>query len=328
MDGLTIGIVYSYEPESQLQRCVQALTSQTAAIQKIVGSVHFKLICTPKARGKDLSFFPGEIVHSTSENLARNRNLALQNCQTDGLYFTDPDCWAHENTMTRLLQHLQETLSNPQVYAIAGPNVMRSENPQLQNFFQWLGEMRWLNGGLSQIATTGKDRLDWHSPTCNILYFRPRLGNLQFANSFSQVGEDLEFHFRHSQRDRKIAICNSAFVWHEQPQSFRSYLKKVFQYGVAQSLLFRTHPSSWRNPRIWLLFSFLFLVAVLLLSPSVALMGLAVATAIFGAMLVMEIRKGQSDRPLQLVVSYLALVMTYGFGQLAGLFRPIRKSEA
>lgn len=314
---ITIALIHSHETTEQLRRCVDSLVDQI----KILPQFTFKwiLICAPEAHTKDTDFFPGLVIRSTTNNLAANRNRAIEQAQSKWLYFTDPDCWGTSTTLSMLLN--QAVAHNDKYYAVAGPNYLLSKNSRLQNFFQFLGEMRWLNGGLTQIARHRASRSDWHAPTCNIIYDLEHVGAETYSPLFSRVGEDLEFHFRLKKKNKKILFHNEAWVWHEQSDSLWKYLKKIFFYGTAQTQLLNRHPHSVKNKRLLALvalFTWAFLLLVLPLSQ--AWIWLTLSWGALLALLCIEYFKNSSAKYFgYCVCAYVLMLSSYGLGQFFGL---------
>lgn len=330
MQGLTIAMIYSYESPAQLKRCVDSVSLEVAKIRSQVNDIHWILIRTPRAQGKDLSFYPGTVIESNTENLGFNRNLALQNAQTEGFYFVDPDCWLEPRALEILCQAFEKEKSNSQIFAFAGPNILKSENLILDSAFQWLGKLRFFNGGFSQIAVRSEDRLDWHSPTCHILYNLNRLQNASFSSQFEITGEDLEFHFRQSQEKKRILICSSSYVWHEQPRELFAYLKKCFKYGKAQTLLLKAQPMSFTNKRLLVLFaSFLWMTLFLLLKTELRILLSGLTTVALVAGLAYEIIRYPGKKNYFSFPSLFMLIAgAYLLGQFSGLLLPLPKRQS
>jgi glycosyltransferase involved in cell wall biosynthesis len=330
MQGLTIGIVYSYEEEALLERCLESIERQRKKLESIASTIHIVIVRTPQARGRKIPYVQGQIIDAPTENLASNRNLALEACQTEGFYFIDPDCWLSDNSLPDLCQKLIKAISfDSKIFACAGPNRLVSKNQKFENFLKWLGNLKWLNGGLSQLVTNGKDRYDWHSPTCNILYWMPILQRPYFSSLFPQYGEDLEFHFRQSRNGRKILICGEAFVWHEQPTSRSRYFKKIFHYGTSQTQLLRMHPSSFFNRRLWVLAVNIILISVAVFLPFHWFLGiLAGSIFIFAVLIATELfLSKEKSSPLDYTFLLCMILMSYSFGQLSGLVLPFGQNK-
>lgn len=328
--GLTITLIYSYETTSQLKRSVDSILSELPEIKPLVGTVEWLLVRTPKAIGKDISFFPGKVIFSETENLAINRNLALEKSRTQAFYFIDPDCWLSRGSLKNLCQAFIQMKDDSSICAFAGPNILYSENQNLESQFRWLGKLRYLNGGLSQVAIPNKDRFDWHSPTCHILYNRDHLGDQVFSSKFESVGEDLEFHFRLKQLKKKIYICSQATVRHEQPGQSFDYFKKIFRYGTAQTRLLRHDPLSFTNKRLTVLFGFLTWLTVLLVSSgNFQNLFLIVSGAVAALFLFWENFSYEGEkRFFSHTVFYLMIAVSYLLGQFSGLMIPLQQKKS
>lgn len=331
MQGLTIAIVYSYESTTQLRRCVDSLVCEIPDILPLVGQVHWQLIKTPKAADKDTHFFPGSVLDSKSENLGANRNLALHAAKTEGFYFIDPDCWIERGSLKTLCKAYIQNRNDKAIFGFAGPNILISKNRKLERAFRWLGKLRFLNGGLSQISVQSKDRLDWHSPTCHILYNLKHLEDAAFSSRFVSVGEDLEFHFRQSRNKRRILICSQSRVWHEQSEELLGYLKKSFVYGKAQTLLLKAQPKSIGNKRLLLPGAVLAWIAVFFLLNGAG-QWLFVMLSLLSLFLILgfEIIFYEDEKDFFSFPSFFILVATsYLLGQFSGLLVPLpaRKNE-
>jgi len=329
MKGLTVALVFSYEPTSQLRRCVESVLNELPNIQSQVGHVEWILVRTPKGKGKDVSFFPGKVIESNDDNLGANRNRALQMARTEGFYFVDPDCWLEAGSLEILCDAFEREKGNPKIYGFAGPNILNSENLKLDRAFKWLGKTRFINGGLSQITVGSQDRLDWHSPTCHILY---NLGHLQdafFSSRFEKSGEDLDFHFRQSRKNNKILICSNSQVWHEQPRDFFSYLKKSFKYGKAQTFLLKVEPASIVNKRLTALFgSLIWAVLFFSLNETSQLIFLISTIVACVLILVYEVFSYKEEKEyFSFFYFFLLIAGFYLLGQFSGLLTPLPKKQ-
>jgi hypothetical protein len=329
MPSMMVGIVFSVEPVEQLERCLKAIEEQIPLIEKHGVRVAGLLIKTPTASHKHPRHFFGKTIQSESENISLNRNMVLDNSAADWVYFTDPDCVLNKGSLETLVLEAFRQQGQRSIYAVAGANILFCEPSKLNQAFRWLGNCLWLNGGTAQLVTGKPSFLSRHSPTCNILYFMDRVGDLRFSPQFSRVGEDIELNFRLSRNGSRVFIQTNAAVFHEQSPSFLVYLSKVFGYGRAQTQLLKRDLGNALNPRLIVLYGSMAFVAFCRMAPSYVqhILALTFTTGIL--IFTIEYERFRERKNFFYMLWFLTSIYgAYLLGQWSGLVLPLARKKS
>lgn len=233
-----------------------------------------------------------QLIRNKVNNMGQARQLALDNCRADWIYFTDLDCRPQSKVLLTLLsQAKNEIQSNPSLAAIGGGNELFFKDTEWCNraiYFLQRNTIGHLNS--TQMKLSRGCEFVSHLSTCNVLY---RLSALKLVGGFDsrmiRVGEDLDLSFRlqknseiHFNTNKKflMLVNHEARVTHivNRP-GFNSWIKKIIKYGEAQPLIARRYPEvliTKRGISLWTAF----LIPIILIYNPMLFLGLWVLTII------------------------------------------------
>ncbi len=233
-------VVCSYNGGPTLDQCLRSLGALDYPDYEVIlvddGSTdHTKAIV---ARYPEVSVF-----HQPNHGLSVARNVGLEKATGSIVAYTDSDCFADPDWLTRLVYQLLRSGAA----AVGGPNLTPDD--------------RWLAACVS--ASPGQpthvlenDQTAEHIPGCNMAFRREALEAIGgFNPRYRKAGDDVDVCWRLQQAGRWITFAPGAFVWHHRRPSPRTYLRQQAGYGEAEVLLWFEHPdrfngrgeSKWRG---------------------------------------------------------------------------------
>ena len=163
--------------------------------------------------------------------LSHARNTGAAAATGEILSFTDDDCEVDREWLSRL----DKAFQNPEIAAAGGPNLP----PPATNPRQAL--IHATPGAPSHVLLT--DTTAEHLPGCNISVRKTAFDSIGgFDPIFHTAGDDVDFCWRLTAADYRMAFVPGAFVWHHRRPSIRAFLKQQIGYGKAEKLLLEKHP--------------------------------------------------------------------------------------
>jgi mycofactocin system glycosyltransferase len=173
------------------------------------------------------------IRHEKSKGAAACRNIGAKAAKGEILAFLDADCLATEGWLEELMPFFQ--------YAGAGA---------VGGYIDGYGDKTWLeryekvfsplNMG-SRLITEGKGEPGFYVPTANLLVSREAFRSAGGFKEGMEVGEDVDFCWRLRDRGYTLVYTPSGSVAHKHRNKLGKMLKRRFEYGTSESLLYRTH---------------------------------------------------------------------------------------
>ncbi|MBN1645424.1 glycosyltransferase [Candidatus Woesearchaeota archaeon] len=332
--------------ETFIRDCIRSLQKQTYPDFEIILSVDNNT--TAQVRKileviqKNMSR-PGlaiKIVESKKTGSAANRNFAVlkANPKSEYLAFTDSDCIVDKNWLSDLVALMQDC--GDDVICVGGTTI----SPKNKLISVLVDEMsRSYLGGryTAQHGSNGKHKATERplefarevtsTPTCNSMY-RLKAWKLEKQNEKLIIGQDGEMNIRLRKRGFRFLATSKARVLHDWIPSWKSFMRKMYVYGIATGRIFWMHKDVFKY-RPYALFS---LMAVL---GGIVLIGLGFINIVAWKLLFL------------LVMLYLALIfidgiltalrlrsllglgivpllflqhVLYGFGVIVGLLRPAK----
>ncbi len=253
--------------------------------------------------------------HSQRNNMGVARSWILAHSAAPLIYFLDVDVKPAPDSLSHLLEALQS--SNSEMCAAAGPlqisigNAFQRRLSFLQ--YTWFG-----NFGSAQLKKSFNESEIEHAPTAHLLVKKLeylKIGG--FNSSLDRTGEDLEIHWRLSQRNKKILWVQSAVAEHNIAGHLVLWLQKSFKYGMAQTLIARIHPRFFLTRRclpIWLL-------AIAL----ICLIGFPIyfclmLVAYLATVLIVSLKLSKKDS-MRLLSLFVGTHISYLCGEVFGLLR-------
>ncbi|XVU27897.1 glycosyltransferase family 2 protein [Actinoplanes sp. CA-054009] len=180
------------------------------------------------------------------EHVGAKRNLGVQMARHDLVLFTDSDCRAGSELLSRHAATLRT--APPSVAAVAGPTLVEHGNTQT---YRAMTRSALLNGDL-EMPLTGRS-LPW-ATTSNLCVRRSAfaaVGGFPERSLTRVAGEDVELGLRLTGRGFRILADAGAVVVHDRDSSdsIRAVSRRLYGYGRSETWLALRHPAR-RVPRL------------------------------------------------------------------------------
>jgi cellulose synthase/poly-beta-1,6-N-acetylglucosamine synthase-like glycosyltransferase len=171
-----------------------------------------------------------EIMVVEGRNPSYQRNEAARQAQGEILYFLDDDVNADE----RLFRYVVEVFEDESVSVVGGPALTPESDSVKQKCFgavlasvfgAYIARERWYPMGLIRDATESELIL------CNMAFRKSAFVEEKGFNVDLFPNEENELLNRFRLRNRRLVYHPLAVVYRSQPKDFRSFFKKIFNYG-------------------------------------------------------------------------------------------------
>lgn len=174
------------------------------------------------------------IIEKTKKTSQGNaRNLAVKKAKGKFIAFTDADCVAKKDWLRTLVNSFVfESKINPKIIGIGG-----SKKPIISKNWKenLIGEIlsTYLGSGFSEKKKKEVDSI----PNYNSIYLLKILKKEKYSEI--GIGEDFELNQRLGKKGFEFIFNPKAIIYHHQEQGFKTFFKKMFNYGKAQVKVYR-----------------------------------------------------------------------------------------
>jgi GT2 family glycosyltransferase len=174
-------------------------------------------------------------IRQPNHGLSVARNVGLHAANGDVVAYTDSDCFADPDWLTRLVYRLDQSGAA----AVGGPNLTPEDG--------WLAACVAAAPG-QPTHVLESDQVAEHVPGCNMAFRREALLAIHgFDPVFRTAGDDVDVCWRLQQSGAWITFAPGAFVWHHRRSTPRAYLRQQAGYGEAEALLRFKHPDRFNG---------------------------------------------------------------------------------
>jgi mycofactocin system glycosyltransferase len=165
---------------------------------------------------------------------AQARNQGAKEATGEILAFLDNDCVAEKNWLYELAGYFQwEELG-----AVGGYVDGYSASTALSRYEKIFSP---LNLGRQMLSTGIYSRL--YAPTCNLLVRKKVFHELGGLKESLHVGEDVDFCWRMQDHRYSMLYIPRGMVKHKHRAAYVPMLKRRYQYGTSEALLYKLHPA-------------------------------------------------------------------------------------
>jgi glycosyltransferase involved in cell wall biosynthesis len=163
------------------------------------------------------------------------RNLGIRAATHELIAFTDADCIVPPNWLSALLAALE---SSGATSAGGGQRSPDDETAMGRRFQRLLGQIGMVGDYMHGSTQFRRVR---HNPSCNALYHKSALLEVEGFRETLFPGEDVDLDRRLERRGHIFVFTPDAPVAHYRPATLGGCLRMMFRYGRAQGQLIRLH---------------------------------------------------------------------------------------
>lgn len=168
-----------------------------------------------------------------SKGAAACRNIGAQIAKGDILAFLDADCIPAEGWLEELVPFFQSA----GVGAAGGYIDGYYDKTPLERYEKVFSS---LNMG-KRLIIEGKGESGFYVPTANLLVSREAFKSTGSFKEGMEVGEDVDFCWHLRKQGHTLVYTPTGSVAHKHRNKFGRMLKRRFEYGTSEALLYRTH---------------------------------------------------------------------------------------
>lgn len=241
-----------------------------------------------------------------------SRNFGMEKANGSFFIFLDSDCIVPPGYLQKVHQHLQD---HP-LDAFGGPDSAHHTFTPVQ---------KAINYAMTSFLTTGGIR----GGEKKLAKFQPRSFNMGISREvFENVGgfgtlhpgEDPDLSYRITEAKYQTGLIQKAFVYHKRRIDFSKFIKQVYKFGLARTILMKWHPGSFKL--VYALPSICLIGLIFLLGLSVAWPWLLLLLFAGGSILFID----ALIKTKNLLIAFMGVlasgiqVFGYGYGFLTGIW--------
>ena len=263
------------------------------------------------------------VIFEDKGTISYARELGVRATNSEYIAFTDADCVVPDDWLSVLVSHFDQ---DENVAAVGGPNLTPDDDTP---FSRSVGDvLSLLSAPGSRYGYKGEEvREIYHNPTCNVMYRRDVIEEVNGFNHDLVTVDDEEMDYRIREEGYKILYAPGAEVLHYRRPDLKTFTTMGYKYGIGRAQAVKLHPDmgEWFHfvpSSIILLLSFLSVgstkskSAVRLLIRTVALG----AVCLIGMSLYLSWKRGRWTQFPVYVILIVIWFWSWGIGMLKGLF--------
>lgn len=223
-------VIPVYNGEDNIDKCIESIINQDYPKEKTE-------IIIVDNNSKDntaniIKTFPVKYIFEKKQGVCFARNKGLELANNELIAYTDSDCIAEKNWISRLVPHFSdETIGGVGGHLEAFPP---------ENYIE-----RYI--ALREVLTQEKMYAEKiYSPpffiTANVIYRANILKKIGgFDNFFKIAGEDADISWRVVAEGYKLILEPSAIVFHKHRSNLKRFCKQMFNYGIGSAAIFKKY---------------------------------------------------------------------------------------
>ena len=268
--------------------------------------------------GQDWSF-DYQYIETDGVGVSKARDIGFRRAKGDFIAFTDADCVVERDWLLRLSEPFYEDVA-----AVGGPNITPDDDVP---FARCVGlVLSFLSKPGARYAYEGDSVHEiHHNPTCNVMY---RKSVLEEVNGFNQdlvTTDDEELDYRIRKKGYRIIYTPNARVKHYRRPNWKKFMKMAYYYGVGRMQSTKVHPEMARwfhfAPVILMVTAVALLILSLFSNVFISFFEILVITYLIGRFLVSIVYTcGSQCNALNFFGLINLWIFFYGFGMIRGVF--------
>lgn len=248
--------------------------------------------------------------------IGKLRNIAVQNSSGEFIAFTDSDCAVEKNWLKELLKGF----SSKEIAGVGGSNLTPNNNSKFQKavgefyeFFSFLGADYVKN---SQNITETR-----HNPSCNAMYKKNILLELNGFNESIESNEDPELDARIRKKGYKLMFNPKAIVFHHRKKNLSQFFAQAQWFGKGRIQAIKKNASMIQWFRLLPITFLLFIIASIISLNFGFFILLISMFFIFSFIIggVIAVKQGLKN-PLTYSILFILWFLAYGIGEIKGVF--------
>lgn len=202
------------------------------------------------------------VIYEDGGTISHAREVGTGESRGEYIAFTDADCVLEPDWLNELLAPF-ESATTDDIAAVGGPNITPDDDTA---FARAVGEtLEFLSGVGARYGYDGDEpREIHHNPTCNVIYRKPVIKEIDGFDEELVTVDDEELDARIRDRGYRILYTPNARVYHYRRTDWEGYKRMAYRYGMGRAQAIKRRPSmgEWFHvaPSIALL-SFLLVLA-------------------------------------------------------------------
>lgn len=237
-------IVPAHNSVKTMKRCAESLLAQDYPSFEVIVVDDGSTDGTPAV----LEMFkdrPGfKTMRTQQGGPSRARNEALKLAAGEYVAFTDSDCIAEPQWLSRLAGKLEGDSSDFNKYSVMGvggdqksPEDESAFGKSVNSFLKKLGFVADYVKDIKGQAVVETD----HNPTCNVLYKREVFDKVGVFDEKLWPGEDVDLDRRIKAAGYRLLYTPEAVVYHYRPADMNKYARMMYRYGKVQAVLVKRY---------------------------------------------------------------------------------------
>lgn len=251
------------------------------------------------------------------KGISAAKNLGISKARGEILVFTDDDCRAEPDWLSKLTS----CLTKEEVGAVGGPDMAHHDDPFLAKCVDYAVTSFIGTGG---VRRKGKRIGRYYPRSFNMLVPRKVIEQVGRFDEGLGAGEDIDLSLRIKKAGYSLRYAKDAFVWHRRRDTIIGFIRQIFIRGCTRVTLIRKHkellePAYLIPPFLVLLVPALLLLSlvspIILIIPAILCSAILLTSGVHASLKIRDIR-ALPVVPLLLFLQHI----TYGIGFFRALF--------
>jgi len=168
--------------------------------------------------------------------ISKARNKGIKFALGELIAFIDSDCIAQKNWLKELLKGFVDE----KTVSVGGPNLTPKNSNEKEKVF---GELLELISGIGSSYVKKSDKIIEvkHNPSCNSMYRKETLLQMNGFNEKLSSNEDPELDYRIRKAGKKIKFNPKAVVFHHRKDSIKKIFNQAFWFGLGRMQAIKLH---------------------------------------------------------------------------------------
>ncbi|MFH1663863.1 MAG: glycosyltransferase [archaeon] len=312
-------VICERNSEKFIEECIESVMQQKTEFELIVVDDFSADKTKEKIRKLQEKYSINLIELKQHQGISRARNTGIKASKGKFIAFIDSDCVAGKNWLQELKKSFDE-----ETVSVGGPNIVPENAGKKEKIFDEL--LSLLSGfGSDYVKNTEKITEASHNPSCNSMYLKKILQEMNGFNEKLSSNEDPEIDFRIKKAGKKIMFTPKAVVFHHRKDSFKKIFSQAFWFGLGRMQAIKIHPEMAEYFRLIPLAAILSMLLLLfygILSGKTGLIFYFVS-AVFFVLALISLAAVIKNRRFSFYYFFflIAWFFGYGFGMLKGVVK-------